>query len=87
MAARRRRNGLLTKALGGMYHVSHTVPAVGFLIAALLGVVWWKLRVNASPVIGWIALGFGMIAIFFAVVAAAGFALILLERQRRGRRG
>ena len=81
-----RRKSLATKALTAIFRASHSVPAVGFLIAVLLGVAWWRLRTHANVAVQWSALVIGIVAIFFAVVAAAGFVLILLQRpSRRGR--
>jgi hypothetical protein len=87
MARRRgKRGGWIGKGLAAVFRASHSVPAVGFLVAALLGVAWWKLRGSSVVAVQWIALGIGVVAVFFAVVAAAGFALILMERKGRSRR-
>jgi hypothetical protein len=72
--------------LAAVYRAAHAVPAVGFLIAGLLAAAWWKIRASESPVMHWLALGLGVLAVFFAVVALAGFVLILVERPTRRRR-
>jgi hypothetical protein len=86
-----RRKGPLVKAIAGVYRVSHTVPLVGFLIAALLAVGWWHFHADLYAPWRGLAVGLGALAIFFAAVAGIGFALIVLERlaarpaRRRGR--
>ena len=76
-----------------MFRVSHTVPLVGFMIAAVLALGWWHFRGVVSTPVRALAVALGLVAIFFAVVAAIGFAMIILERlsvresTRRGRRG
>ena len=73
MARRRQsRTGRLVGGLAaGAYRASHTVPAVGFLFAALLGVAWWKLRTSSHPAVQWLALGLGIVAAL-GIAAIAG---------------
>ena len=86
-----RRKGPLARAVAGVYHVSHSVPLVGFLIAAAFAVGWYHFRADGSPALRWLAVALGIVAIFFAAVAGIGFTLIVLERlggrpaRRRGR--
>ena len=90
MTRRQRRIGtnLVVKALSAVFRASHTVPAVGFFIAAALGIIWWRLRGSESALAQWAALGVILLAGFFGVVALIGFALIVLERlANKSRRG
>jgi hypothetical protein len=89
-----RRKGAIARAAAGVFRVSHTVPLVGFMIAAALALCWWHFRGVASTPVRALAVALGLVAIFFAVVAAIGFAMIILERlavregresRRRGR--
>jgi len=78
-----RRKGTISKAAAGVFRVSHTVPLVGFMIAAALALGWWHFRATASTPLRALAVALGLIAIFFAVVAGIGFTMIVLERLAR----
>jgi hypothetical protein len=82
-----RRKSAVVKATAAVFRASHAVPLVGFLIAALFGVGWWRLRRSPSAPFRGLAVGLGLIALFFAIVAVIGFALIVLERLGGGRAG
>ena len=83
-----RRKSILSKLAGGVYGASHRIPLVGFLIAAIFAMGWWHFRTESSVPLQWVAVGLGVIAIFFAIVAGIGLILIVLESllPRRARR-
>jgi hypothetical protein len=83
-----RRKSILSKLAGGVYGASHRIPLVGFLIAAIFAMGWWHFRTEPSVPLQWVAVGLGVIAIFFAIVAGIGLILIVLESllPRRARR-
>jgi hypothetical protein len=82
-----RRKSAVVKATAAVFRASHAVPLVGFLIAALFGVGWWRLRFSPSAPLRGLAVVLGLIALFFTLVALIGFALIVLERLGGGGRG
>jgi hypothetical protein len=60
-----RRKSILSKLAGGVYGASHRIPLVGFLIAAIFAMGWWHFRTEPSVPLQWVAVGLGVIAIFF----------------------
>ena len=73
----------MQRAAAGVFRVSHTVPLVGFMIAAALALAWYHFRGDVSTPVRAAAVAMGLVAIFFAVVAAIGFSMIVLERLAR----